>query len=161
FGRVARYAWGRDYHAVMIPRLRALAKDLEAALGAEAKVAVDQSPLLERALAARAGMGFVGKNTCLLLPRRGSYAFLGEVLLDVDLLGPEGDLPATQAPAPGGCGACRLCLDACPTGALVDAYRLDARRCVSYLTIESPGAIPRGLRAAMGAWVFGCDGCQE
>ena len=154
YGRVARYAWGRDYHDVLLPRLRALAADLSAAFGAKAKVAADQSPLLERAIAARAGTGFVGKNTCLLLPRRGSWFFLGEVLLDVAL-------PTTDAPAPGGCGACRLCLDACPTGALVDERRLDARRCVSYLTIESADAIPRALRGAMGAWVFGCDGCQD
>ena len=154
YGRVARYAWGRDYHEVMLPRLRALAGDLSAAFGAKAKVAADQSPILERALAARSGLGFVGKNACLILPRRGSWSFLGEVLLDVDL-------PTTDAPAPGACGACRLCLDACPTGALVDDRRLDARRCVSYLTIESPDAIPRALRPAMGPWVFGCDGCQD
>lgn len=156
FGRVARYAWGRDYHDVVLERLRDLARDLVRRLdGAERfACACDHSPLLERALAARAGLGAFGKNTCLLLPRCGSYTFLGEVLLDVDLP------PTPPSPAPP-CGTCTRCLDACPTDALTAPFVLDARRCVSYLTIEHPGPIPRALRPRLGAWLFGCDDCQE
>jgi epoxyqueuosine reductase len=159
FGRVARYAWGRDYHDVMLPRLAAFAADLARAVGgARTKVACDHSPLLERAAAARGGLGFLGKNTCLLLPRHGSWFLLGEVLLDADLGAP----PAPQvAPAAAGCGACTRCLVACPTGAFVAPFVLDARRCISYWTIEHRGRIPSSMRAAMGAWVFGCDVCQE
>ena len=159
FGRVARYAWGRDYHDVVLPRLAVFARDLaEHVGGARTKVACDHSPLLERAAAARAGLGFLGKNTCLLLPRRGSWFLLGEVLLDVELP-PSGPPPA---PAAGhGCGACTRCLVACPTGAFVAPFVLDARRCISYWTIEHRGAIPRELRGRFGEWVFGCDACQD
>ena len=157
FGRVARYAWGRDYHDLVLPRLQALAQDLTEAFGGRrGRAACDHSPLLERAMAARAGLGFVGKNTCLILPRGGSWWFLGEVLLDVAL-------PPTRPPVDPErhCGACTACLDACPTQAFEAAYVLDARRCISYLTIEARGVIPAPLRAAVGAWLFGCDVCQE
>lgn len=154
YGRVARYAWGQDYHDVVLPRLRELARVLADRLGGKGRAACDHSPILERAFAARAGIGFVGKNTCLLLPRKGSWYFLGEVLL-------EAELPTTEPEAQDHCGTCRDCLPACPTDALVDPFRLDARRCISYLTIEHRGAIPRALRSAMGAWLFGCDDCQE
>jgi epoxyqueuosine reductase len=156
FGRVARYAWGRDYHDVVIPRLEALGAALADRLGSagRARVACDYSPLLERAAAARAGLGFFGKNTCLLLPRRGSWFFLGEILLDVDL-------PGTEPEATDHCGTCADCLGACPTDAFVEPFVLDARKCISYLTIEQRGAIPVGMRAAVGAWVFGCDDCQD
>jgi epoxyqueuosine reductase len=155
FGRVARYAWGRDYHDVVLPRLEALAQALREPLGADkVRAACDYSPFLERAAAARGGIGFFGKNTCLLLPRKGSWYFLGEVLLDVEL-------PTTGGDGEDHCGTCRDCLVACPTDAFPAAFTLDARRCISYLTIEHTGSIPRDLRAAMGPWVFGCDVCQD
>jgi epoxyqueuosine reductase len=156
YGRVSRYAWGRDYHDVVIPRLCALgAALLDVVDGAtRSAVACDHSPLLERAAAARAGLGFVGKNTCLLLPRRGSWVFLGEILLDAEL--------APTPPAPQDhCGTCVRCLDDCPTDAFPAPYVLDARRCISYLTIEHRGVFPRDLRPRLGPWVFGCDVCQE
>ncbi len=156
FGRVARYAWGLDYHDVVLPRLRDLAQALAGGLPGlgHTKAACDHSPLMERALAARAGLGFFGKNTCLLLPRRGSFVFLAELLLDVEL-------EPTQPSGAEHCGTCRSCLDACPTDAFPASYELDARRCISYLTIEHRGSIPRELRTALGAWVFGCDVCQD
>ena len=143
FGRVARYAWGRDYHDVVIPRLRALgAALLDVVDGAtRSAVACDHSPLLERAAAARAGLGFVGKNTCLLLPRRGSWVFLGEILLDAELD------PTPPAPQDH-CGTCVRCLDDCPTDAFPAPYVLDARRCISYLTIEHRGVVPARPAAA-------------
>ena len=156
YGRVARYAWGRDYHEVVRPRLEAFGAALAAALpGVGAmRTACDHSPFLERAAAARAGLGFFGKNTCLLLPRKGSWYFLGEVLLDVEL-------PSTTVRGTDHCGTCTDCLVACPTDAFAAPYVLDARRCISYLTIEHRGAIPLELRAALGPWIFGCDVCQD
>ncbi len=156
YGRVARYAWGRDYHDVLLPRLRALAASLAGLLGAnEARAACDHSPLLERGFAERAGLGFAGKNTCLIRPGHGSWFLLGEVLTDLEL---EATPPATPAP---GCGACTRCLVACPTGALPAPGVLDARRCISTWTIEVQAPIPHALRERMGAWVFGCDACQD
>lgn len=154
YGRVARYAWGRDYHDVVLPRLRALARELGEAFGGRARAACDHSPILERAFAARSGLGFFGKNTCLIRPRSGSWFFLGELLL-------EAELPGLGTPTEDHCGTCTACLDACPTSAFPAAFELDARRCISYLTIEHRGAIPVELRERMGAWVFGCDICQE
>ncbi len=155
FGRVARYAWGRDYHDVVLPRLEALANALREPLGAgKVRAACDYSPFLERAAAARGGIGFFGKHTCLLLPRKGSWYFLGEILLDVEL-------PTTEGGGDDHCGTCRDCLVACPTDAFPAAFTLDARRCISYLTIEHAGSIPRELRSRMGPWVFGCDVCQD
>ena len=156
FGRVASYAWGRDYHLVMRPRLERLAAEVVRRLGrsVRARACVDEDPLLERAAAARAGLGFHGKNTNLLVPRRGSWFLLGELLLDVAL---EPTPPAAGA----SCGTCVRCLPACPTDAFVAPYELDAGRCISYLTTEHRGPIPRALRPAMGPWVFGCDVCQE
>jgi epoxyqueuosine reductase len=157
-GRIARYARGEDYHLVMRDRLVVLADRLAARLGrpVASRPAVDSAPILEREWAERGGLGFVAKNTMLIAPGAGSYILLGELLVDVEL-------PATapEAPPKPRCGTCRSCLDACPTSAFVDAYLLDARRCISYLTIEHHGVIPRELRASIGTWVFGCDACQE
>lgn len=154
-GQIARYARAEDYHLVLKRRLGELAERLRQHLGLAIayRVCVDSAPLLERALAARAGLGFQGKNTLLITPAVGSYTVLGELLLPLEL--PSG------TPSEPHCGRCRACLDACPTGALVDEYLLDARRCISYLTIENSGAIPRPLRPAIGTWIFGCDLCQQ
>lgn len=158
YGRVARYAWGRDYHDLVLPRLDAFGAALADAVGAVRwRSACDHSPFLERAAAARAGLGFVGKNTCLILPRRGSWWLLGEVLLDVALEPTTPPAPPRDHP----CGSCTRCLDRCPTGAFPAPYVLDASRCISYLTIEHRGSIPHALRQGLGAWVFGCDVCQE
>lgn len=149
-GRVAAYAWGRDYHKVMTSRLRQLAHTL----GAPAKVYVDTGAVLERDHAQQAGLGFVGKNTLLIHPRRGSYFFIGEIITTA---------PADEYDTPGRdtqCGSCARCLAACPTQAFPQPYVLDARRCISYLTIEHPGPIPLELRPLVGNWVFGCDDCQ-
>jgi epoxyqueuosine reductase len=156
-GIVASYAWGDDYHDVLLPRLEQLAAWVEAAIGQPVahRAYVDTGPLLERELAARAGLGFVGKNTNLIHPRLGSWLLLGELLLAAELP------PLEPEPEPGTCGRCTRCLDACPTGALVAPYRLDARRCIAYLTIEHKGPIPRKLRPALGNRIFGCDICQE
>jgi epoxyqueuosine reductase len=157
-GRIARYARGEDYHLVLRDKLVALADRLAQALGrpVAGRPCVDSAPIHEREWAERGGLGFIAKNTMLIAPGAGSYVLLGELLVDAPLAPTAPDAP----PRPR-CGACRSCLDACPTGAFVDAYVLDARRCISYLTIEHRGPIPRALRAAIGTWVFGCDVCQE
>ena len=157
-GQVARYARNRDYHSIIKARLRELADRLSrlAARPVAARPCVDTAPVLERELAERAGLGFVGKNTLLIAPGLGSYLLLGEVILDVEL-----EPTAASEPAKSRCGACTACLDACPTGAFVGPHVLDARRCISYLTIEHRGAIPRELRRALGTRIFGCDVCQE
>ena len=161
-GIIARYARGRDYHRVMKRKLLELLRWLEGEVGRKlpsARASVDTAPVLERELARRAGLGWFGRNTMLIHPRRGSYFFLGTLLVDVEL---ELDEPFTQDH----CGSCHACLDACPTNALLgrDAHGapvMDARRCISYLTIEHRGSIPRELRPLIGNRVFGCDICQE
>lgn len=153
-GRVARYALGTDYHDWVKPKLYAIADWLRAAVpGAETVCGVDTAPVLERELAARAGIGWVGKNTLVLNDRIGSWLLLGEVITTIDL---PPDRPATDR-----CGTCTRCIDACPTAAITAPYRLDAARCISYLTIEHAGEIDPALRPMMGDWVFGCDVCQD
>jgi len=157
-GKLARYAAGDDYHLVMKAKLAQVADELARAAGRAvvARPCVDTAPLHEREWAERGGLGFVAKNTMLIAPGLGSYVVLGELLVDVDAT----PTAPIDPPKPR-CGSCRACLDACPTGAFTDAYVLDARRCISYLTIEQAGAIPRELRAPIGTWIFGCDVCQE
>lgn len=155
--RVARYARGKDYHDVMGIRLRTLEDRIrEAFPGCETRRYVDTGPVLERELAARAGLGVVGKNTMLLHPEGGSWFLLGEVFLSLDVLPMAPAVPLTDL-----CGSCTLCLEACPTGALPEPYRLDSNRCISYWTIEHRGPLPPEARRMVGGWVFGCDVCQE
>jgi epoxyqueuosine reductase len=155
-GRIAAYAWGQDYHRLMLPRLAELAAWMASESGAAARsrAYVDTGAVLERSHAQQAGLGFTGKNTMLIHPRRGSDFFLGEVLTEAvfDIY----DQPQRE----GLCGRCTRCLDACPTQAFPAPYVLDARRCISYLTIEHRGWIDRALRDRLGNWVFGCDICQ-
>ena len=153
-GLIARYAWGVDYHDLMLPRLNDLAWFVREESGRSTKVYVDTGAVLERDWAQRAGLGFVGKNTCLINPRAGSWVFLGEVITDIEL---EIDQPQAKV----GCGSCTRCLVACPTQAFPTPYVLDARRCISYLTIELRGSIPVELRPLMGNRIFGCDICQD
>jgi epoxyqueuosine reductase len=156
-GRIARYARGRDYHHVLKSALKKLAEFVVVKAGCDLawRSCVDTAPLLEREAAARAGLGFVAKNTMLISPGLGSYTLLGELLLPVDL--PQGEAETPR------CGRCTACIDRCPTGALtpLGEHAMDARRCISYLTIELDGPIPRELRPLVGDWVFGCDLCQE
>lgn len=156
YGHVARYAWGLDYHDAVRPRLHALVAQIEKMAGRKihARSFVDAVPMLERAAAARAGIGFFGKNTNLLQPQRGSWFFLSEILIDMEL-------PADDREIKIGCGSCSRCLDDCPTDAFAGPYSLDSRRCISYLTIENKGAIPLELREGLGEWIFGCDVCQD
>jgi len=154
--RVAAYARGDDYHQVLAARARALLDDLRSSFGAgiAGRVYTDTGPLLERELAQRAGLGWIGRNTCLIHPRLGSMILLVEVLLGIDL-------PADEPFAADRCGVCRRCLAACPTGCILPDRTLDATRCISYLTIEGRGAIPDALRGSVGDWLFGCDVCQS
>ena len=150
---VSRYALGRDYHKVMRARLQRLADLMVAQLGPFTyRVFTDSAPVMEVALAARAGLGWQGKHTLLLSRDAGSYYFLGELFVGLDL--------AKDSPAAGHCGTCERCLEACPTKAIPAPYQLDARRCISYLTIENPGPIPEEFRAAIGNRIYGCDDCQ-
>ncbi|MBL8379969.1 MAG: tRNA epoxyqueuosine(34) reductase QueG [Burkholderiales bacterium] len=151
--RVSVYAWGRDYHKVLRGRLRQLALAIEAEVGAFGhRVFTDSAPVMEVALGVRGGLGWRGKHTLLLSREAGSYFFLGEIYTDLDL--------PPDAPQDDHCGACFACAEACPTGAITAPYRLDARRCISYLTIELKGAIPEDLRPLVGNRIYGCDDCQ-
>ena len=155
-GAVARYARGDDYHDVMVERLRALHGWLDEQLGrpVRGKAYVDTGPILERDLARKAGLGWFGKNTNLINPRIGSFFFLGALLVEAELE-PDEPFEADR------CGSCRRCIDACPTGAIVEEGVLDATRCISYLTIEQRGEIPVELREKVGGLVYGCDICQD
>lgn len=167
-GQIARYAQGPDYHRVIRDKLHALANFIatQAAVTVRSRICVDTAPILEREAARRAGFAFIGKNTLAIIPGVGSAFLIGVMLLDVELhqhqssddLAP--NIP-NAAPMVDGCGSCRACLDACPTQAFVTPHQLDARRCISYLTIELKGAIDRELRPQLGNHVFGCDRCQD
>jgi epoxyqueuosine reductase len=152
-GFIARYALGRDYHKVLRGRLAELAARLEAEIGPFGyRAFVDSAPVMEKPLARNAGLGWIGKHTNLINERAGSLFMLGELLTDLPL--------PVDARAADRCGTCSACLPACPTGAITAPYQLDARRCISYLTIEHHGAIPEALRGAIGNRIFGCDDCQ-
>lgn len=151
---ISRYALGRDYHKVLRHRLLALARWMAAEIGPFGyRVFVDSAPVLEKALAREAGLGWIGKHTNLIHPRAGSWFFLGEIYTDLDLR-------SDREREPNRCGTCHRCVPACPTGAIIAPYELDARRCISYLTIEQRGPIPESLRPLIGNRVFGCDDCQ-
>ncbi len=154
-GRIARYAAGEDYHRIMKDKLLSLERWIQRELfpGSGSLWYADTGAILERGWAERAGLGWVGKHAGVLSETLGSWFLLGEVLVDRELL--------PDAPVPERCGTCARCLEGCPTGAIVAPYQVDARRCISYLTIELKGPIPRELRALIGDWVFGCDVCQE
>ena len=167
-GWIARYAWSSradaagvrrpsDYHKVLLKRMRALEERLHGELGEfESRAYVDTGPVVERALATAAGLGWTGKNTCLIHPTLGSYGFLAVLVTSL-----EAQAAAAQLTVPDRCGSCRRCLDACPTGALIAPYQMDATRCISYLTIEHKGPIAAELMGDMGRQVFGCDICQD
>jgi epoxyqueuosine reductase len=159
-GWISRYAWGNDYHDVLRDKLNALVQFLPQHFteSFEARAYVDTGPLQERVLAKYAGLGWLGKNTLLLNHSFGSYFFLGVILTTLEL---EPSLGANEIPPPDLCGNCRQCLDACPTGAFIEPYLMDARKCISYLTIELRGSIPEEFREPMGHHVFGCDICQD
>lgn len=154
-GAVSRYAWGTDYHDVVRPRLTSLLQWMNDAAGRgfEALSCVDAAPVQERVFAEQAGLGWIGKNTCLINPDVGSWIFLAEILTNLEL--------EPDAPVPDHCGTCTRCLDACPTGALVAPYELDATRCLSYLTIETRAGVDDEWRGAIRDRIYGCDICQD
>ncbi|HKD80314.1 MAG TPA: tRNA epoxyqueuosine(34) reductase QueG [Candidatus Angelobacter sp.] len=158
-GWISRYAWGsKDYHDALLPRLKLVEAAIQQAAGengsiVETRSYVDTGPILERVYARHAGIGWIGKNTCIIHQKMGSWLFLGVVLTSLDL--------APDMPAPDRCGSCTRCIDACPTQAIVAPGKLDARLCIAYLTIEKRGAIPEELRPALGHHIFGCDICQD
>ncbi len=155
-GKVAAYAWGHDYHDVIPPRLEALREQIGRILGREPvfRGYTDTGPILERDVAQRAGLGWMGKNTCLIDPARGSYYLLSELLIDAEI---EPDPPFRTDQ----CGTCRRCIEACPTQCIQEDRTIDATRCISYLTIENKGMVPPELREPVGDWIFGCDVCQQ
>lgn len=150
---ISRYALGRDYHKLIRKRLSDIAERIRERGGGHGRAFVDSAPVLERGFAEKAGLGWIGKNSMLINARAGSWFFLGEIYTDLAL-------PTDAPQETGHCGSCRACLDDCPTGAIVAPYQVDARRCISYLTIELKTAIPEDLRPLMGNRVFGCDDCQ-
>ncbi len=164
-GWISRYAWGRqDYHDSVMPRLRQVETALKNAYGAGDLITrcyVDTGPIVERVVAKYAGIGWIGKNTCLINQKKGSWLFLGVILTSLDLAADLGPDLKLGVPAPDRCGSCTRCIDACPTDALFAPYQLDSNRCIAYLTIEKQGTIPEDLRSGMGRHVFGCDICQD
>src|SRR5919202_3008183 len=154
-GRISAYAWGRDYHAVLKERMERVVAFMRDACGPaqQARTLVDTARILDRAAARRAGVGWVGKHSNVITKAAGSWVFLGEILTELEL---EPDEPLRT-----NCGSCDLCMRVCPTGAIVAPYVVDSNRCISYLTIEHRGVIPRELRPLMGNWIFGCDLCQD
>ncbi len=154
-GRISRYAWGLDYHKLLKSRMRTLHAAIEAEVGhsIEARILVDTARIVDRAVAARSGLGWYGKNACIIVPGHGSWVLLGELMLDIEL---RPDQPLTK-----NCGSCQICLDHCPTAAISAPYTIETPRCLSFQTIEQREAIPRDLRSKLGDWVFGCDVCQE
>lgn len=153
-GKVARYAWGRDYHRVLLKPLRRVARFIETLEdGAKTYCCIDSGPVLEKAWAVRAGLGWLGKNSLVLRRDLGSWFFLGTILTTVELE-PDSSIPDQ-------CGSCRLCIDACPTNAIMEPKVVDSRRCISYQTIENRGEVPEDLRSKFEGWVFGCDICQD
>lgn len=154
-GRISRYARGIDYHRTLKKRMTAFQELIEQQLGRkiDARLLSDTARIVDRAVAARSGLGWYGKHTCIIVPGRGSWVMLGELVLDVAIAP---DLPLAKD-----CGRCTICLDRCPTGAIVAPYTVDAPRCLSFQTIEQRGAIPHAIRPLMGDWVFGCDVCQD
>ena len=168
-GWISRYAWGQqDYHDSVMPRLRQVEAALRNACGAQdenqddliTRCYVDTGPIVERVVAKYAGIGWIGKNTCIINQKLGSWLFLGVILSSLDL---EGESAEVSLPAPDRCGSCTRCIDACPTDALTAPYQLDSNKCIAYLTIEKRGAIPDDddLRSGMGRHIFGCDICQD
>ncbi len=151
-GWISRYAWGEDYHGVVRAGLEKLVSKLGA--GHDWKICVDTAPLLERSYAREAGLGWIGKNTCLINQEMGSWFFLGEILTSLEI--------EPDSPPPDRCGTCTRCIDACPTQAIApEGYQVDARRCIPYLTIELHGSVPEEMRAGIGRHIFGCDICQD
>jgi epoxyqueuosine reductase len=153
--KLARYAYGRDYHFTLKDKLKQLYNHIRETIypALEGRFFVDSAPVLDRAWAARSGLGWIGKNTNLIHKKLGSYVFIGELIINLEL--------APDAPIKEACGGCQRCIDACPTNALIGPYQLDAKRCISYLTIENKGPIPSDYQNQFNNWVFGCDICQE
>jgi epoxyqueuosine reductase len=154
-GRISRYARGIDYHKTLKKRMLDLHRRIEHAIGrpVESRQLVDTARIVDRAVAQRSGLGWFGKHTCIIVPGHGSWVMLGDLVLDIEI---PADLPLQRD-----CGQCNICIDRCPTGAIVAPYTVDAPRCLSFQTIEQRGAIPREIRPLMGDWVFGCDVCQD
>src|SRR6202047_479006 len=158
-GWISRYAWGtKDYHDALLPRLRQVADAIKQVASSqnvevEARSYVDTGPILERVYAKYAGIGWIGKNTCIINQKKGSWLFLGVILTSLEL--------TPDIPAPDRCGTCTRCIEACPTDAILAPYQLDSNKCIAYLTIEKRGSIPEHLRVGMGRHVFGCDICQD